>query len=122
MIQEDVAYLMHMRDAAQAVVEYVHTHTPEQFEVNTWDQAAAVRNLEVIGEAANHVSKETCDSLPGIPWRDIIDFRNVAIHDYMDLDFQVVWNIMKDDVPQLLQHLAEFNETILPCPVQKPAW
>lgn len=110
MKQDDLAYLLHMRDAATAVSEYVQKNHFEVFELETWDQAAAVRNLEIIGEAANHVSTESRQALPEIPWRDIIDFRNVAIHDYMDLDIQVVWNIMKHDIPELLSNLSAFLE------------
>lgn len=86
MNSNDRAYLLHMRDAAQAVRDDVVSHGYLDFESNTWDQAAAVRNLEIIGEAANHVSVDTKQEISEIPWRDIIDFRNVAIHDYMDLD------------------------------------
>lgn len=98
-----------MRDAAQAVMDYVVSHGYSDFESNTWDQAAAVRNLEIIGEAANHVSVDTKQEISKIPWRDIIDFRNVAIHDYMDLDMQIVWNIMRDEIPDLLERLRHIQ-------------
>lgn len=106
MKHDDLVFLLHMRDAAAAVMKYTQAHSYSDFEAEAWDQAAAVRNLEIIGEAANHVSDETRKLVIGIPWRDIIDFRNVAIHDYMDLDIHIVWNIMTNDIPSLLSELV----------------
>lgn len=111
MIKDSLAYLLHMRDSAVAVVQYTSNHTFEEYSENPWDQAAAVRNLEIIGEAANHVDSEFRKKHSQIPWRDIIDFRNVAIHDYIDLDDNMVWNVITKDVPALLVELNKIIES-----------
>lgn len=107
MIKDPRAYLQHMRDCALTLVEYTQKHTYSQYLEEPWDQAASVRNLEIIGEAANKVTKDFHLQHAQIPWRDIIDFRNVAIHDYIDLDAKMVWNVMTIDVPELLKKLNE---------------
>lgn len=53
--------------------------------------------------------RDAAQAVSDIPWRDIIDFRNVAIHDYMDLDMQIVWNIMRDEIPDLLERLRHIQ-------------
>ena len=105
MTTDPSAYLKHMRDSARAVMDYSLIHTLEDFSANDWDQAAAIRNLEIIGEAATNIPVEFRDRQSQIPWQDIIDFRNVAIHDYMEVDSNIVWDIITNDVPPLLSQL-----------------
>ena len=105
MKKDPKAYLLHMRDAANAVISYSSQHTFDDFASDDWDQAAAIRNLEIIGEAANHIPTGFRQKYPEIPWQDIIDFRNVAIHNYMEVDSTIIWNIIQNDVPPLLKQL-----------------
>lgn len=99
------AYLRHMKDAAEAVSTYASIHNFDQFAISEWDQAAAIRNLEIIGEAATNISVEYRKEHSTISWQDIIDFRNVAIHDYMEVDINIVWNIIQNDIPPLIDQL-----------------
>jgi uncharacterized protein with HEPN domain len=87
-----------MLDACQSVISYSTKHTYENFTESDW---------EVIGEAARNIPKKFRDTHPGIPWRDIIDFRNVAIHQYMEVDATIVWNVLQYDIPPLLTQLEE---------------
>lgn len=101
-----------MRDAAKAILSYADTHTSEDFSSNEWDQAATIRNLEIIGEAAARIVEEFRSKHPEVPWRDIIDFRNFAIHNYIEVDETIVWNIIKKDVPPLLRQLDVLIESV----------
>jgi uncharacterized protein with HEPN domain len=65
-----------------------------------------VRLLEVIGEAANRLSEEFRSKHSEIPWLQIIGLRNRLIHGYDAIDFDIVWNIVQDDLPSLLEKLA----------------
>lgn len=107
MSKDPIPYISHMRDAADAVLSYASTHSYEDFSESDWDQAAAIRNLEIIGEAATNISDEYRSQHPDIPWRDIIDFRNVAIHEYMEVDIQIVWSIIQHDLPPLREQLRD---------------
>ncbi|MBP9690464.1 DUF86 domain-containing protein [Candidatus Woesebacteria bacterium] len=96
-----------MKDATDAVLQFASNHTFEDFEQDSWDQAAVLRNLEVIGEAATHIPEEIRRENSLIPWRDIIDFRNVAIHEYMEVDMHIVWDIIQSELPHLKDHVEK---------------
>lgn len=70
-------------------------------------QDAVIRNFEIIGEATKKLTMELRDSNPGIPWRRISGFRDVLIHDYMGVDVEEVWNVIKDNLPGLKQKVQE---------------
>jgi uncharacterized protein with HEPN domain len=102
--------LQHILDAIEKISSYASTQTYEQFTNDEWSQDALVRNLEIIGEAANNIDPSIRSSYSGIPWREIIDFRNVVAHDYADLDLRVVWNIVTTDLPQLRSQISKMYE------------
>ena len=71
---------------------------------------ATLRNLELIGEAATHVPKAVRAAHPEIPWRSIIATRNRLIHSYANIDSDLVWSIVQDDVPTLPPALRRLLE------------
>jgi len=70
---------------------------------------AVMRNLEITGEAARHVPTELRDRYPAVKWRSIAGFRDVAIHAYPTIDEKTVWDIVRNELPALLDQI----ETIL---------
>jgi uncharacterized protein with HEPN domain len=64
-----------------------------------------VRNLEIIGEAANQLPKEIQQKFSNVPWAQIIAMRNRMIHGYFTMDYRIVWNIVKLDIPSLKKEL-----------------
>ena len=66
---------------------------------------ALVRLMEVIGEAASRVRKIFDHSTRQVPWRDITDLRNRLVHGYDSVDFDVLWTIIRDDLPPLIEQL-----------------
>jgi len=83
----------------------VNKHKYEEFFSNDWDQAAIIRYFEIIGEAVSNINEEFKKTLPDIEWRDMNDFRNFLIHDYMDIDVKIVWKAMTVDIPALKQKI-----------------
>lgn len=67
---------------------------------------ATVRNLELIGEAANHIPEGIRQANPQIPWRLIIALRNRLIHGYLGIDNDTLWSVIKTDIPVLLAQLS----------------
>lgn len=102
---EDTIRLQHMLDAAREVEEFVGDSSFDAFCDNRLLVNAVVRSLEVLGEAAAQVSAELKNSLKEIPWRDIVSMRNRLIHAYFDINYQVVWRTVKNDVPMLVAQL-----------------
>lgn len=62
---------------------------------------AIVRNFEIIGEAATNIPQEIKDKYPLVEWRKISDFRNVLIHEYFGINFKIMYDIVKNKLPEL---------------------
>jgi uncharacterized protein with HEPN domain len=70
-----------------------------------------VRLLEILGEAANRVPREEQSRYPHIPWPQLISLRNRLIHGYDQVDFDILWQILTEDLPPLV---AALEEIVLP--------
>jgi uncharacterized protein with HEPN domain len=66
-----------------------------------------VKSIEIVGEAASKVTKESRDSHPEVPWLNIIGMRNRLIHVYFDIDLDRVWDTITDDLPPVIAALEE---------------
>ena len=99
--RDNLAYLKSIRDAIEKIASYISEHKFEDFFSNEWDQAAIIRYFEIIGEAVNNIDDEFKKINSNIEWRDMSDFRNFLIHDYMDIDVKIVWKAMTVDIPAL---------------------
>jgi uncharacterized protein with HEPN domain len=101
----DRVFLGHMLGAAHRVVELVD-RTDEADFLSDWVlQDALMRELEILGEAAGRVSKEFSSAHPEIPWREITGLRHKLIHDYFEVDLDVVWGTATKNVPEVLPHI-----------------
>ena len=103
--EQDQLRLRHMRDAAEKIVAFTKGLAPVDFQADEKLQLAVIRLLEIAGEAANGLSDELRDEHPEIPWSQITATRNRLIHGYFDVDLNVVWKIVTEDVPALAQSL-----------------
>src|SRR5262249_53589758 len=108
--------LLDILNAAQAAQEYVRGRTYETFQADPLCQDAVIRRLEVVGEAARRVTPATRQTLKEIPWEKMIGLRNVMIHDYDDIDLQVVWDTVNKDLPPLVENLKK----LIPPPNSTP--
>jgi len=68
---------------------------------------ALTRCLEILGEAASKVSPEICSQFHDIPFSKMVSMRNRLIHAYFDVDLDIVWTTIEDDLPSLLRALDE---------------
>jgi len=64
-------------------------------------QVWAIHHIQIIGEAANQISRSLQESYPSIPWPDIVDMRNVLVHRYFGIDLNEVWDTVTQDLPKL---------------------
>lgn len=102
-MKDDILYLGHIYDAIETIEQYVGSANYQQFLADKMMIDAVVRELEIIGEATSNLSKHFRSSHPEIPFRDIIDMRNVLIHDYAGVNTLIVWETCKNDLPPLKQ-------------------
>ncbi|WP_243338352.1 HepT-like ribonuclease domain-containing protein [Anaeromyxobacter soli] len=105
---DDVIRLRHMLDAAREAMSFAAGRSRGDLERDRMLVLAIVKDVEIIGEAAARVSPAMQASHPEIPWAQIIATRNRLIHAYFDVDLQVVWDTVTDDVPQLVRLLEPF--------------
>lgn len=106
----DEARLRHMLDAARRAVELAEGKSVARMEASDETALALARLLEILGEAAGRVTRDLRGSYPEIPWRDIADTRNRVIHEYFDVDMEVVATIVTDDLPPLTEQLEAVLE------------
>lgn len=105
---DDVIRLRHMLDAAREAMSFAAGRSRGDLERDRMLVLAIVKDVEIIGEAAARVSPAMQASRPEIPWAQIIATRNRLIHAYFDVDLQVVWDTVTDDLPQLVRLLEPF--------------
>ena len=105
MPQGDLLYLGHMLDVSLQAITKLRGITREEFDEDDTLRLAVTHLIQMIGEAARRVSPECQTEHPQIPWSDIIKMRHKLVHDYLDVDFDVVWEVVKEDLPELVNLL-----------------
>ena len=108
-------YLEDMRDCCRKVIRYCAGMTMDDLVADEKTFDAVMRNLEITGEAARQMPTDMKESHAEVPWRAIAGFRDVAIHAYPTIDEEIVWDIVQNKVPDLLEQVevilaAEFPE------------
>ncbi len=103
----DSARLRHMLEAAQEALEFTQDATREDLDSSPLLKHALVYCLLIVGEAARNVSPETRRAYPAIPWQDIIGMRNRLVHVYFDINLDVVWQTVQEDLPPLIDELEK---------------
>ena len=105
-------YLNDMIAFAEKVLAYTDGYDQEHFEADGKGYDATLRNLELIGEAAANIPEHIRATVPEIPWRQVVATRNRLIHGYLGIDNDILWSIIRDDIPPLLKELGEFRRRI----------
>jgi len=100
-------YCSDISDAGSAIVEYVNGLSFEEFCQDRKTYSAVIREFEIIGEAAGKLPESIREKYNHIEWQDIKDFRNLLIHEYFGVDLEIVWNVIKDDLPGVLNAVNE---------------
>ena len=101
----DIVRIQHILDAINEIELYTEGATFDGFMNNSMMRFACVKQLEIIGEAANRVTDELKQGYPHINWREIVGLRNILIHEYFGVDERIVWEIIQNDIPKLKSNL-----------------
>lgn len=102
---KDIVRLRHMLDASQKLAEFTRNCERKDFDKDEKLALAVVRLLEIVGEAAKNISDKCRRKYPAIPWRQIAGIRDRLIHGYFDIDFDIIWKIISEDIEPLITHL-----------------
>ena len=106
MSPDDRIRLLHMADAVDSALQFLHGRERAQLEDDRMLVFALVRAVEIVGEAASKVSAEGRAELPQIPWNGMVGMRNRLVHAYFDVDLDILWNTATQALPELRGHLA----------------
>ncbi len=89
-------------EAIENALDYSAGMTFEQFVADRKTIDAVVRNFIIIGEAASHLPEDFIESHLDLPWREMRDMRNIVVHEYFGVDYMIVWETLKKNLPPLL--------------------
>jgi uncharacterized protein with HEPN domain len=112
MKHDETLYLRHIVDAIDLVHTYLQGIDEPVFRKTSLIQDGVIRQLEIIGEAARHLSKEFCRQFAHIPWTDIAGMRDKLIHDYFGVDVDKVWLTAIRDLPDLKREVQKILDNL----------
>ena len=100
-------YIGDMIEFCESVLSFTDGMHQAEFVADRRTYLATLHTLQLIGEAATHVPAEVRAAHAGIRWREIIGTRNRIVHAYLGIDDDVVWDIVRSDIPELLAQLRD---------------
>ncbi len=104
-MKDDKIYIENILDSIQKIEAFTKDFDKEYFLENQMMQSATILQLALIGEEANKISQETKSEID-LAWKEIAGFRNMAFHDYINLEIDIVWDTVQEDVPELKAKLS----------------
>lgn len=104
-MKNDKFYIEQIIDAIRKIESYVKDFDKSKFFADEKTQSAVILQLTLIGEISKKLSQETKLKI-AVPWKDIAGFRDKAIHDYFDVELNVVWDTVENDIPILKKELS----------------
>jgi uncharacterized protein with HEPN domain len=107
MKENDKIRLQHIQESIQEIESFTVGITSEEFCKNRLIRNAAIRSLEIIGEAVAALSEDIRDNKSDFPWQDWKDFRNILIHQYFGVDYIMVYNAIQNDLPLLKKEVSQ---------------
>ena len=99
--EADLGLLEHIRRRIARIEEYTNGERSRFYDSHLV-QDAVIRNLQTIAESTQRLSDGIRATEPEVPWRAIAGFRNVLVHDYFEIDLEVVWSVVDQDLPTLV--------------------
>lgn len=110
-MKDDRLYLIHIKEAIGWIEEYTHDGKDIFFKDHK-TQDAVLRNLHTLFESVQRLSTPLKDKHPEVDWRVIAGFRNVIVHDYFGIDLDQIWDVVRDDLPELKRAIQKILDDI----------
>ena len=109
-VERDPGRIQDMLEAADYIISFVEGLTYEQFFADKIRYFAVMKNVEILGEAANMLTEEFRVAHSEIPWKQVIKMRHVLVHGYSNILPEILWETATQDVPQLKDLLLKLNQ------------
>lgn len=107
MPREYKAYLEDILEAIRKIEKYTENISMEDFAKDELIQDGVVRNLEIIGEAVKNIPEDIKNRKSQVAWKKIAGLRDILIHGYFGIDVDIVWDVVKNKIPELKQKISE---------------
>ena len=108
MHREYKLYIKDILEAIRKIEKYIGKMSYKDFIKDELRIDAVIRNLEVIGEAVKNIPESVRIKHPEIEWKKIAGLRDILIHAYFGIDFDILWDIIKNKVPKLKESISKF--------------
>jgi uncharacterized protein with HEPN domain len=108
----DKIRLRHILDAIEEIQKYLISVDFSVFIKNSMMRFACIKQMEIIGEASNHLSVDLKSKFSDVEWSQIVGMRNVFAHEYFGIDSSLVWEIIKNDIPELKEKIEHILKSI----------
>ena len=108
----DKVRLQHILDAIDEIQAYLFAINQALFLDNSMMRFACIKQMEIIGEASNHLSTELKIKFSDVEWAQIVGMRNVFTHEYFGIDSSLVWEIIQNDIPELKEKVGFILKSI----------
>jgi uncharacterized protein with HEPN domain len=105
----DKERLGHILDAIAEIEAYTANSELKDFQANSMMRFASIKQIEIIGEAANSINPETKALFTEIQWGQIIGMRHILVHEYFGVDDNLVWQVITQDIPNLKMAVAKIS-------------
>jgi uncharacterized protein with HEPN domain len=111
MSKEPIEYLKHIRDECNYILSVINCDlTKDEFLSNETLKRAVVRSLEIIGEATKKIPADFKLKWDSIKWKNMAGMRDRLIHEYMGVNYMIVWDVIKNKIPELYKQIIEVIE------------
>ncbi len=108
-MKDDSVYINQILESVGKIVSFTKELNRESFFADPKTQSAVIMQLLLIGEISKKISEKAKGAV-ALPWKDIAGFRDRAIHNYFEIDLDIVWNTLLSDIPELAGLLQKFKD------------
>ncbi len=110
MSKEPIEYLKHIRDESSFIISVIKPNkSKEDFLADETLKRAVIGSLEIIGEATKKIPADFKLKWDTIKWKNMAGMRDRLIHDYMGVNYSIVWDVVKNKIPELHQQISEIT-------------
>src|SRR4030042_3469087 len=112
MKHDPIVFLKHIIESIELIENYIGTREKPEFLEDALVQDAAIRRIQVIGEAIKNIPKEFTQLHPEVRWKEFAGMRDKLIHGYFGVDFNLVWDALRKDMPDRKEKIKKIIEAV----------